>query len=241
MKPPSLQTIRSAVARSGFQPLVALFLISALIAFALIVDEVFEGGTAATDRALLLALRTPADPAIPIGPPWLLQSAIDISALGGFTVIWLMTAAASGFLILARRWRALVILVAAIGGASVLNALIKLSFHRTRPDIVPHLTQSWSASFPSGHAMISAAAYLTIAAIVAETQTSKAVRLYLVSLAVLMTVAIGVSRIFLGVHWPSDIIAGWGAGAAFALCFWIIARKAAPETRQAQEALRDEN
>jgi undecaprenyl-diphosphatase len=152
----------------------------------------------------------------------------------------MMTAAAGGFLALARRWRALAILLAAIGGASVLNALIKWSFHRARPDITSHLTETWNASFPSGHAMISAAAYLTIAAILAETQTSKAVRIYLLSLAGLATILIGISRVYLGVHWPSDVAAGWSAGAAWALCFWIITRKAAPETKQAEAALHNE-
>lgn len=234
---PILKRIETAIERSGFQPIIALFCLSSALVFAHLVEEVAEGGTAASDRALLLAFRRPDDPSIPIGPPWMLQSAIDISALGGFTVIWFLTAAASGFLILARRWRALLILIAAIGGASVLNTLLKLSFHRARPDIATHLTESWSASFPSGHAMISAAAYLTIAAILAETQTSKAVRIYLLSLAVLATILIGLSRIYLGVHWPSDVAAGWSAGAAWALCFWIITQKAAPETKEAAAAL----
>ncbi len=234
---PSLQAIRSAVTRSGFQPLIALLCLSGALVFAHLVEEVLEGGTAASDRALLLAFRRPDDASVPIGPPWLLQSAIDVSALGGFTVIWMMTLAASGFLMLTRRWRALAILIAAIGGASLLNAFFKWSFHRARPDIATHLTQSWNASFPSGHAMISAAAYLTIAAILAQTQKSRAVRLYLISLAVLTTMLIGVSRIYLGVHWPSDVAAGWAAGAAFALLFWIVTRQAAPETATAEAAL----
>jgi undecaprenyl-diphosphatase len=234
---PALKRIGTAIERTGFQPLIALFCLSSALVFAHLVEEVAEGGTAASDRAILLAFRTAKDPSIPIGPPWLLQSAIDISALGGFTVIWFLTIAASGFLILARRWRALFILLAAIGGASLLNTALKLSFHRERPEIAAHLAQSWSASFPSGHAMISAAAYMTIAAILAQTQTSKAVRIYLVSLAVLVTMLIGLSRIYLGVHWPSDVAAGWSAGAAWALCFWIITRKAAPETKDAEAAL----
>lgn len=226
---PNLNAVLALFRRPGFQPLVALFFVSSALVFAHIVEEVTEGETTASDRAILLAFRTPGDPSTPIGPPWLLQSAIDISALGGFTVIWLVTAAASGFLILARRWRALVILLAAIGGASLLNNLIKIGFHRERPNIATHLTQSWNASFPSGHAMIAAATYLTIAAILSETQTSKAVRLYLISLAIVLCVLIGVSRIYLGVHWPSDVAAGWAAGAAWALLFWIVTRQAMPK------------
>ncbi len=152
-------------------------------------------------------------------------------------MIWLVTAAASGFLILARRWRALVILLAAIGGAALLNNLIKIGFHRERPNIATHLTQSWNASFPSGHAMIAAATYLTIAAILSETQTSKGVRLYLISLAIVLCVLIGVSRIYLGVHWPSDVAAGWAAGAAWALLFWIVTRQAMPKANNAEASL----
>ncbi|VFU09538.1 protein of unknown function [Methylocella tundrae] len=104
---PALKRIGTAIERTGFQPLIALFCLSSALVFAHLVEEVAEGGTAASDRAILLAFRTAKDPSIPIGPPWLLQSAIDISALGGFTVIWFLTIAASGFLILAGRWRAL--------------------------------------------------------------------------------------------------------------------------------------
>ncbi|WP_374306757.1 phosphatase PAP2 family protein [Methylocella sp.] len=234
MKAPRL---RGRLARAGVQPLAALFCVSSAVVFLYLMDEALEGGADRLDRAILLALRRPDDPATPIGPPWLLQSAIDVSALGGFTVLWLLTLAAAGFLALARRWRALAILLAAIGGASLLNAVFKTGFHRARPDVVPHLTQSWSASFPSGHAMISAAAYLTIAAILAETQRSRAARIYLLSLAALTTVLIGLSRLYLGVHWPSDVAAGWAAGSAFALAFWIVTRRAAPETADAQAAL----
>jgi undecaprenyl-diphosphatase len=231
-----LKTFQRAIGRSGFQPLVALFCVASALIFAHVVEEYREGETAASDRAILLAFRTPADPSIPVGPPWLLQPAIDISALGGFTVISLVAAAASGFLILARRWRALLILLTAIGGAALLNQLLKVSFERARPDIALHLAQSWSASFPSGHAMIATATYLTIAAIVRETRSSRPLRLYLMSVAVLLAVLIGVSRVYLGVHWPSDVAAGWAGGAAFALCFWIVARetgtKATPKVTQ---------
>ena len=167
---------RAVAAQTDFQPLVAFLCASGAAVFAFLVAFVLDDDSDAVDRALLLALRRPDNPAIPIGPPWMLQSAIDVSALGGFTVIWLLTLSAAGFLALARRWRALFILVCAIGGASLLNSALKSGFHRARPDVVPHLAESWSASFPSGHAMISAAAYLTVAAILAQTQRSHALR-----------------------------------------------------------------
>jgi undecaprenyl-diphosphatase len=209
----------------GIHPLVALLSISLLILFGHIVEEMMEGGTTRTDSAILLAFRTPGNLAQPIGPRWLLQSAIDISALGGFTFIWLFTLVVAGFFAFTRRWRALVIFLAAIGGASVLDSLLKLSFHRARPEIVPHLTYVTNASFPSGHAMISAATYLTVGAMLARTQPSMRVRVYLLVVFITTTLLIGISRLYLGVHWPSDVFAGWCAGAAWALVFWVIAER----------------
>ena len=211
---------------AGVHPLVVMFCVSGVVLFAHVVEEMLEGDTSASDNAILLAMRVPGHLATPIGPSWLLLSALDISALGGFTFIWLFTAAAAGFFALTRRWRTLMIFLGAIVGASVLDAVLKFSFHRARPEIVPHLTQVDTASFPSGHAMISAATYLTLGALLANTQASRGVRVYVLVLAVVTTLLIGLSRLYLGVHWPSDVLAGWSAGAAWALLFWIVTAKA---------------
>ncbi len=218
---------------AGVHPLVLLLSLSGAVLFAHVVEEMMEGDTSASDNAILLALRVPGHLATPIGPPWLLQSAIDISALGGFTFTWLFTAAAAGFFALTRRWRTLGIFLGAIVGASVLDAVLKLSFHRARPEIVPHLTQVDNASFPSGHAMISAAIYLTLGALLASSQASRGARLYVLGLSVVVTILIGLSRLYLGVHWPSDVLAGWSAGAAWALMFWIVAAKTQAGTSEA--------
>ncbi len=210
---------------------------SGLLFFGFIALEIASGGGSRLDAAILVALRTPGDLAKPIGPGWMLQSAIDLSALGGFTFIWLFTAATSGFLALVRRWAALGLFLTAIVGASVLNALVKFSFHRGRPQVVPHLAEVSNASFPSGHAMISAATYMTVGALLAHTQPSRAVRLYLLSLAAVLSILIGLSRLYLGVHWPSDVLAGWAFGSAWALMFWIVSRGAeAASGREAAEA-----
>lgn len=209
----------------GIHPLVALLSISLLVVFGLIVEEMMEGDTSRTDNAILLAFRVPGHLGTPIGPRWLLQSAIDISALGGFTFIWLFTIVVAVFFALTRRWRAMLVFLAAIGGASALDSLLKVSFHRARPEIVPHLTYVTNASFPSGHAMISAATYLTVGAMLARTQPSMRVRVYLLGVFIAVTVLIGISRLYLGVHWPSDVFAGWSVGAAWALIFWIIAER----------------
>jgi undecaprenyl-diphosphatase len=208
---------------------------SALLAFHIAGEVILEGEGGGIDRGILLALRQPGNLSKPIGPAWLLQSAIDISALGGPTFLWLFTAAVAGFLVQIRRWAALGVFVAAVAGASILDAVFKFSFHRARPEVVPHLAEVANASFPSGHAMDSAAFWLTVGALLAHTQKSRGVRAYILTLCVLLTVAIGLSRLLLGVHWPSDVLAGWLFGAAWAMAFWILARKAEAATPGAQE------
>ncbi|OAN58143.1 phosphatase PAP2 family protein [Sphingomonas sp. TDK1] len=176
----------------------------------------------AFDPALLLAFRTPNDLATPIGPAWLLQSAIDISALGGYTVLWLAGAGTLIFLFAFGKRSEALLLGGSLVGASTINALLKIFLHRPRPDVVPHLAHVSSASFPSGHAMISAAVYLTLGMMVAQTQTSRWARAYLLGFSVLLVLLIGCSRVFLGVHWPSDVLAGWCFGAIWALCMFAL-------------------
>lgn len=176
----------------------------------------------AFDPELLLAFRRPGDLATPIGPPWLLQSAIDISALGGYTVLWLAGAGTLIFLLAFGKRSEALLLGGSLVGASTINALLKIFLHRPRPEVVPHLAHVSSASFPSGHAMISAAVYLTLGIMVAQTQASRWARAYLLSFAVLLVLLIGCSRVFLGVHWPSDVLAGWCFGAIWALCMFAI-------------------
>ena len=210
-----LQAGARRASRLGLHPLLTLMCASGLLFFGFIALEIASGGGSRLDAAILVTLRTPGNLARPVGPSWMLQSAIDLSAHGGFTFIWLFTAATSGFLALVKRWAALGLFLAAILGASVLNALVKFSFHRGRPQVVPHLAEVSNASFPSGHAMISAATYMTVGALLAHTQPSRAVRLYLLSLAAVLSIMIGLSRLYLGVHWPSDVLAGWAFGSAW--------------------------
>ncbi|WP_010542734.1 phosphatase PAP2 family protein [Sphingomonas elodea] len=176
----------------------------------------------AFDPALLLAFRRPGDLGTPIGPAWLRQSAIDISALGGYTVLWLAGAATLIFLLAFGKRAEALLLGGSLIGASVINALLKIFLHRPRPDVVPHLAEVSSASFPSGHAMISAAVYLTLGMMVAQTQASRWARAYLLGFSVLLVLLIGCSRVFLGVHWPSDVLAGWCFGAIWALCMFAL-------------------
>ena len=209
----------------GSLPLVALLGLSGLLFFALLSDEMREGETGRLDTAILVGLRHASDLALPVGPAWLPQTALDISALGGFTVLWLISLAAIGYLLLLGRRLDAILIAGSIGGGSILNAILKAGFGRPRPEVVPHLVQVSNASYPSGHAMLSAVAYLTLAAILARSAPHLAARIYLVALAVVLVILIGLSRLYLGVHWPSDVLGGWCLGSAWALGAWVIAQR----------------
>jgi undecaprenyl-diphosphatase len=193
-----------------------------VLAFIEIADEVGEGEARWFDQGLLLALRT-SDPADPIGPHWIESWIVDLSALGGFAVLTLVTLFAVGYFLVLKRWRnALLLLAATLGGTAISEGL-KIGFNRPRPDLVAHIVEATSMSFPSGHAMLSAVTYLTLGALIARTQEKRRLRSYVLGAAILLTLIIGASRVYLGVHWPTDVLAGWCLGAAWALACWIAA------------------
>lgn len=191
--------------------------------FVELADEVVEGSTEAVDRSVLLALRTPGDPSDPLGPGWLEEMGRDLTALGGVGVLTLMTLLAAGFLLLQGKPRAALLLLAAVGGGLLFSTLLKLGFDRPRPDLVPHGSRVYTASFPSGHSMMSAVAYLTLGGLLARVQPRRRLKVYLLVAAALVTVLVGLSRVYLGVHWPTDVLGGWAAGAVWAALCWMIA------------------
>jgi undecaprenyl-diphosphatase len=191
--------------------------------FLWLAGEVMEGNTRAFDRALLLALRTPGNLAQPVGPAWFELAARDITSLGGYPVLILVTLAAIGFLLIAGKRHAALLVLVSIGGGMLLSSALKELFDRPRPDLVPHAVQVYTLSFPSGHAMLSAATYLTLGALLARVQPQRWVKVYLLGVAVLLLVLIGASRVYLGVHWPTDVLAGWCVGAAWAMLCWTAA------------------
>lgn len=211
------------LARREIVPIAILLGIAVpLWAFAEIAEEVGEGDARWFDESLLLALRT-SDPADPIGPHWVETSVMDISALGGFAVLALVTLFAVGYLAVVKRWTdAALLLIATVGGTAISEGL-KMDFNRPRPDLVAHVVETTSMSFPSGHAMLSAVTYLTLGALIAHTQERNRLRGYVLSAAIALTLLIGASRIYLGVHWPTDVLAGWCLGAAWALLCWAAA------------------
>ena len=193
-------------------------------AFIEILDEVVEGDTRAIDQAIILGFRVPGDPADPIGPPWFEESVRDVTSLGSAPALVIAVLAVVGFLVLAKAWRPAIFTLAASGGGLIVSSLLKYAVDRPRPDLVPHGNLIYTSSFPSGHSMMSAVVFLTLAALVTRLIERKRLKGYALGVAMVLTLLVGVSRVYLGVHWPSDVLAGWSAGAAWALGCWLIAR-----------------
>ena len=195
-----------------------------MLAFGHIAEEVFEGDATKFDKTTLLLFRNPSDVSDPIGPPWLEEMARDITALGSYAILTIIFFAVVTYLFMARqRAAALWVAIAVLGGV-VLSNLLKFTFERPRPDLVPHAVRVFTTSFPSGHATLSAITYLTLGALLAGLYDVFRFKVYFISLAIFLTVAVGISRIYLGVHYPTDVLAGWCAGAAWAALWWTIFR-----------------
>jgi undecaprenyl-diphosphatase len=191
--------------------------------FAELADEVLEGETTSLDERLLLALRSTTDPADPIGPQWFEELGRDFTALGGAGVLSLLSASVVLFLWLVPMHRAAIYVAASAAGAIALSLAAKAAFARPRPDLVPHGSYVYTSSFPSGHSMMAAAVYLTLGLLIAQFVNRRRLRVYCVVVAALVTLGVGASRVYLGVHWPSDVLAGWCIGAAWAMVCWLIA------------------
>lgn len=193
-------------------------------AFAELADDVTEGETREIDEMLLLALRNPADRTDMLGPGWIEETGRDFTALGGIGVLTFIVLATLGYLCISRRFRTALFIAIAVTGGQLLTTLLKHGFDRPRPDLVPHEVIVQTASFPSGHSMMAAVTYFTLAALLVRLDLPRGVKLYLLLVAVLVTVLVGASRVYLGVHWPTDVIAGWLAGAAWAAFCWLAAQ-----------------
>ncbi len=220
-RPPSKPAVRIETRL----PLAILGLTVAFLALILIVDMAEDGVAGSFDRAVLTALQTSTEVSDPIGPRWVEEIARDLTSLGSYSVMLLIVAGILGYLLLIKRGRAAVFVLASIGGGIVLSNVLKQLFQRARPDIAPHAAEVFTTSFPSAHAMLSAVVYLTLAVLLARFALARRQRLYAIAVAVGITVIVGLTRMYLGVHWPTDIAAAWCVGAAWALTCWYIAAK----------------
>ena len=191
-------------------------------------EELMEVARATTphafDTEIMLAFRQAGQPDVPIGPAWLEGAVRDITSLGSTSVLVLVTTAVIIYLLLIRRPATALLMFVAVAGGQVLSSLLKFEVDRPRPDLVSHLVSETSLSFPSGHAMLSAVTYLTLGSMAARFLPGRTTKIFVLGLAILTTLLVGASRVYLGVHWPSDVLAGWCAGFAWAMLCWLVAR-----------------
>ncbi len=194
----------------------------AILLIAILGDSIEDGAQFAFDKAVLLMMREPGALGVPEGPAFLKQAMLDITALGGGTILTLVLVLSAGFLFLQRHM--LTALLVLVGGTTgpVAVSIAKQIFGRQRPAVIDHLVEVGSASFPSGHSANSAAVYLTLALVLVQIVKRRRERAYLLTAAILLVLAIGASRVYLGVHWPSDVLAGWAFGSLWALGWWAI-------------------
>ena len=203
--------------------------------FLALASEVMEGDTTALDTKILVSLRKADDPSRPIGPAWVETALLDLTAIGGPTVLGLVVLSVVGFLALQGRYRtALVVLITAASG-EVANVAMKNAFLRPRPTVVPYLRDVASTSFPSGHAMESAIIYLTLGAMLMRLAERRVTKLYCIGMAIFVTFLVGVSRVYLGVHYPTDVIGGWIFGFFWASLSWLVSRRFEAQTGVAEE------
>jgi undecaprenyl-diphosphatase len=221
--------LRRMAARPGRTDTAGLLIVLAIVlgacGFIAVAVGVKAGVTRNFDEMLLRAPRDPADPARTLGPAWVEEVARDLTAIGGVAALTLITAAVSGYLLICRKYGALALLLAATLGGLLLSALLKDRFDRPRPAVVPHQSLAMTSSFPSGHSLNSAVVYLTLGSLLAGLCRELRLKVYFFSVALLLTFLVGVSRVYMGVHYPTDVLAGWCAGLAWALLCGQVARR----------------
>ncbi len=219
----SVEMVRRRLARLGKNETgaIAAVIVAAalLLLFGALAEEVVEGDTHRLDRAVLMAFRTSGNPADLIGPDWFEEMVRDVTALGSYAFVIIIVTAATGYLLLMRKHGLALLLLAAEAGGMLFSTLLKELFDRPRPDI-EHAAKVFTASFPSGHATLSAVTFLTLGALLTRVTTDRKSKIYFMATAIVLTVLVGLSRLYLGVHYPSDIIAGWCVGSAWAVLCW---------------------
>lgn len=202
--------------------LALLVCLGGIFAFISLASEVLEGESHAIDTYILMLFRSSADHTSPLGPPWLQEMMRDITALGGIIVLSIITFGAALYMVALKKYREAFYVIGAIGSGILLSSILKIGFDRPRPDLVPHETITYMASFPSGHSFMSAVVYLTLGTLLAEAHPVRRVKICILGFMAFITLLVGLSRLYLGVHWPTDVLAGWIAGGVWALMAWII-------------------
>lgn len=225
MKPvyKSRQLIKKFFPNEIYFLVVLLGMAISLFVFVQIADAVSEGNTLSLDKKILLLFRNHDNPSIALGPERLPYIVRDITALGSGTLLTMITLFVVLYLALKKEIRSIIYVLSAAIGGGILVQLLKQFFARQRPEIVTHLVSEATMSFPSGHSAMSAVVYLSIAVLLTKVEKSYKTRVFLISTALIISFLVGLSRIYLGVHYPTDVLAGWMLGLFWALFCWFVA------------------
>ena len=231
-----------ALARAEIAALGALLVVAlSSLTFADLAEDMGEPDGQVFDTRLLHVLRPYADdPSRPWGPWWLKEAASDITSLGGISVLALFATIVIVFLLIQRKWLSSVLLVVGLGGGVILSEGLKAVFERDRPPVIYQATETINASFPSGHALLSAVFYLSLGVMLTRAFPQRRFKAYVLGVGIVITLLIGVTRIYLGAHWASDVFAGWSVGAAWAMALWLVSYAVSRRQRRLHAPLQDE-
>jgi undecaprenyl-diphosphatase len=203
--------------------------------FAGMVWLVTTGRTGGFDQPGLLFWRNGVG-LVPKGPKFLLEAVRDLTSLGGVLLRNMIAIGAVTALLFLRIRREAILLALTVVGAWIVEGIIKGLVGRPRPEIVPHLTEAGGASFPSGHAFNSAVVYIAIALAFATLSARESVRLTIIGGAIVLSLLVAWTRVWLGVHFPSDVVAGWLGGAGWAFLAAALLQRPAEKVAESDTA-----
>lgn len=201
-----------------------ILIVGGVLATTRIADEVVAGRTHEADTAILMALREGEDADNPLGPPWVEEMMRDITSLAGTGILILIVTAVTCFYLVQGRYKEMLVLLTAVVGAYLLSYTLKGLFDRPRPQFIPEGNYVYTASFPSGHALLAATTYLTLGIILSQLMPRRRLKAFVLLLAFFIMILVGFTRVYLGVHWPTDVLAGWMIGGVWALICWLVVR-----------------
>lgn len=206
--------------------LIAVLALTLVYGFIRLASEVGEGETSQFDQEVLLVAQS-----VRASHAWVAEVMRDLSGLGSTVVLSLVTLLTVSYLAMFHRMRTALLLACAAVSGTLLVSLFKVNFGRTRPEAryAEFFVSGWS--FPSGHASMSAVVFLTLGALIASARTDGVERRFILLVAAMMTILVGVSRVVLGVHYATDVLGGWIFGTSWAITWLLIANWFAGHSR----------
>lgn len=230
------------VARAEFAALLALLIAGlGVMTFVEVADDMTEADGQALDQQILAALRPYAnDPDRPWGPWWLKEAAGDITSLGGISVLGLFALIVIVFLLSQRKWLSSLLLALGLAGGVGLSEGLKAVFERERPPASLRAVETLNASFPSGHALLATVFYLSVAVMLTRAFPRQRFKVFVLVIGMVLAMLVGLTRIYLGAHWASDVFAGWAVGAAWAMILWLVAYAVARWQKHRRAPLQDD-